>query len=202
MGTRLAAAVVSAAVAVLVSAAPAHAARALAQLRDAAAQAGVPSLPDAPAVAAPVAAPPFQAGPRVSPDLSFTPGKICTIADSDFSELRYPEQIAYCKRHVTQAMKTEVAAHYGVPESEWGNYEFDHLIPLAIGGNSHVENLWPEPRGDDNSDGKDKLELDLYLKMKNGTITQAEAVRQIYAWFNTKGLPKLRAAMAARASAR
>lgn len=129
---------------------------------------------------APVAA----QGARVGPDLSFTPGHLCTPADPNFKEYRYPEHIAYCQRNVTQQMKQQVAAHYGIPQADWGNYEFDHLLPLAIGGDSSVDNLWPQPRGNpDGSDGKDKLELDLYNQMKAGTVTQAEAVRQIYAWF-------------------
>ncbi len=122
--------------------------------------------------------------PDAQPDWNFTPGRLCNESDADFEDHRYPSQIAYCKRHVTLAMKQEVAAHYGVPQSEWPNYEFDHLIPLAIGGNSHVENLWPEPQSQNQgANSKDKLEYNLYLQLNAGKITQAEAVRQIYAWF-------------------
>lgn len=118
------------------------------------------------------------------PDWNFTPGRLCTEQDSDYAEHRYPSQVAYCKRHVTREMKVEVAQHYGIPESEWKNYEFDHLIPLAVGGNSHVENLWPQPSSqNDGPNSKDKLEYNLYLQLSAGKITQAEAVRQIYAWF-------------------
>jgi hypothetical protein len=120
------------------------------------------------------------------PDWSFTPGRLCTRDDSDYKELRYAEQIPYCNRHVTKEMKLQVAAHYGVPESDWKNYEFDHLIPLSLGGNSHVENLWPEPNSQNQGNaGKDQLELQLYLKIRDGKITQAEAVKQIYDWFRT-----------------
>ena len=123
-------------------------------------------------------------GARTSPDPTFTPGHLCTPADPNFKEYRYPEHIAYCQRNVTQQMKQQVAAHYGIAQADWGNYEFDHLLPLAIGGDSSVDNLWPQPRGNpDGSDGKDKLELDLYNQLKAGTITQAEAVRRTYAWF-------------------
>ena len=143
------------------------------------------------AAAAPIAG----AAVRTSPDSSFTPGKLCTQADANFKEYRYPEHIAYCQRNVTQAMKQQVAAHYGIAQADWPNYEFDHLLPLAIGGDSSVDNLWPQPRGNpDGSDGKDKLELNLYNQMKAGTITQAEAVRQTYAWF--QGLQLKNAAFA------
>ncbi|WP_155854384.1 HNH endonuclease signature motif containing protein [Arthrobacter sp. MA-N2] len=36
-------------------------------------------------------------------------------------------------------------AAYGLPWSEAGHYELDHLVPLADGGASDVRNLWPEP---------------------------------------------------------
>ncbi len=127
----------------------------------------------------------FLSAGRARPDSSVTPGGLCTASDPNFKEYRYPEHIAYCQRHVTQAMKRQVAAHYGIPQAEWGNYEFDHLIPLAIGGDSSVTNLWPEPNADNEGEsGKDRLELKLYYQMKAGTVTQAEAVRQIYAWFD------------------
>ena len=83
---------------------------------------------------------------RVPPDWAFTPGRLCAENDPDFKEFRYPEHIPYCRRNVTERMKQEVAAHYGIPRGEWPNYEFDHLIPLGIGGDSHIDNLWPQPR--------------------------------------------------------
>lgn len=125
------------------------------------------------------------AAERGRPDSAVTPGKLCTPADPNFKEYRYAEHIAYCQRHVTKAMKQEVGAHYGIAEADWHDYEFDHLIPLAIGGDSSIDNLWPEPNADNEGAGsKDKLELSLYLQMRDGKITQAEAVRQIYAWFD------------------
>lgn len=127
---------------------------------------------------------PLLISTRATPDDSYTPGRLCTPEDPNFKEYRYAERIPYCRRTATTRMKQEIAAHYGVPREEWGNYEFDHLIPLGIGGNSSIDNLWPQPHGyPDGSGGKDRLENALYLQMRDGTITQAEAVRQIYAWF-------------------
>ena len=123
---------------------------------------------------------------RMAPDAAYTPGHLCTPTDPNFKEYRYAEHIPYCNRTVTRQMKLEISAHYGVAEADWPKYEFDHLIPLAAGGDSSIDNLWPQPRGNpDGSDGKDRLENSLYLQMNAGTITQAEAVRQIYAWFTT-----------------
>ncbi len=129
-------------------------------------------------------APQAAAGERVPADWSFTPGKLCTPSDPDFSEYRYAEQIPYCRRHVTQQMKQEIAAHYGIPQNDWSDYEFDHLIPLAVGGDSYVDNVWPQPHGDpDGSNGKDRLEMQLYQQMKAGTMKQTEAIQQIQLWF-------------------
>lgn len=126
---------------------------------------------------------------RAQPDFGYTPGHLCTPTDPNFKEYRYPEHIPYCQRNVTQQMKQTVGDHYGIPQSNWSGYEFDHLIPLAIGGDSSIDNLWPQPHGNpDGSDGKDRLENDLYLQMKAGTVTQADAVKQIYAWFNAAQL--------------
>jgi|GEM_PF-1297104 len=136
---------------------------------------------------------------RVQPDFAFTPGHLCTASDPNFKEYRYAEHIPYCNRNVTEQMKATVAAHYGVPQSEWGNYEFDHLIPLAIGGDSSVDNLWPQPHGSpDGSQGKDVLEDQLYREMVAGTVTQADAVKQIYGWFNPALVPGVTGAVAAR----
>lgn len=136
------------------------------------------------------AVPKFLAA-RVEPDYSFTPGHLCTPSDPNFQEYRYDEHIPYCARVVTHAMKAEIAAHYGVPETDWSGYEFDHLIPLAIGGDSSIDNLWPQPHGDpDGSQGKDRLEQQLYLQMKAGSLKQAEAVRQIYAWFTASEMAR------------
>ncbi|MCX5792780.1 MAG: hypothetical protein NTY45_11305 [Elusimicrobia bacterium] len=117
------------------------------------------------------------------PDFNFTPGNLCTPTDPNFKEYRYPEHIAYCNRNVSKEMKLQVAAHYNVPQSDWTKYEFDHLVPLGIGGDSSIDNLWPQPRGGADSDGKDKLENDLFNQLSAGKITQKAAVQKIYDWF-------------------
>ena len=119
-----------------------------------------------------------------SPDSRYTPGNLCNPRDTNFKEYRYPEHVAYCQRNVSKEMKQQVAKDYGdIPESQWPKYEFDHLIPLGIGGNSSIDNLWPQPRGTEN-DSKNRLENDLCNQLAAGAIKQVEAVRQIYAWFD------------------
>ena len=114
-------------------------------------------------------------------DLDQTPGALCTPKDPDFIEYRYPAHIAYCKRNVSKAKKQAVAKAYGgIPESEWKNYEFDHLIPLNAGGSSAIENIWPEPL--DEAKEKDKVEMDTYTGLRDGKLTQDEAVQMIWDW--------------------
>jgi protein tyrosine/serine phosphatase len=125
------------------------------------------------------------ATPIAIPNWSMTPGVLCTASDPNFSEYRYAEHVPYCNRNVTEAMKEQIAKAYGnIPKSDWSNYEFDHLLPLCIGGNSSIDNLWPQPHGTvGGSEDKDKLEDELYKEMAAGTITQKAAVQQIYDWF-------------------
>ena len=133
--------------------------------------------------------PPLTTAARATPDSSYTPGHLCDPRDPNFKEYRYAERIPYCGRNVTQQMMLAVARHYGVPQTDWSGYEFDHLIPLAIGGSSSIDNVWPQPHGDpDGSNGKDKLEYLLYSKLAAGAITQAEAVARIYDWFTASSM--------------
>ncbi len=113
-------------------------------------------------------------------DSSFTTGTLCTKTDSNFAELRYPEQIPYCNRNITMGEKRSVAKHYGIPDSDFSQYEFDHFIPLAIGGSNDASNLWPQRF--DQAKQKDVLEVQLYAKMMAGKVTQKSAVAQIRAW--------------------
>lgn len=136
---------------------------------------------------------------RVAPDSSYTPGHLCSPSDPNFKEYRYAEHIPYCNRNVTQQMKLTIAQHYGVPQADWSGYEFDHLIPLAVGGDSSIDNLWPQPHGDpDGSNGKDKLEDLLYREMAAGTVTQAQAVQQIYGWFTASSMAEKAVQITAR----
>ncbi len=114
------------------------------------------------------------------PNPKLTPGDLCTSSDPNFIEYRYPEQIAYCQRNVSSSEKLMVGKSYGIDPADFPNYEFDHYIPLAIGGSDDLKNLWPQPLSE--AQQKDALELALFKKMSAGTITQFDAVAAIKAW--------------------
>jgi hypothetical protein len=55
---------------------------------------------------------------------------------------------AAAHRNVSRARKNYVYSRYGIttrkPYGQPGSYEIDHLIPLELGGNNAITNLWPE----------------------------------------------------------
>lgn len=114
------------------------------------------------------------------PDPSKTPGVLCTATDPNFSMYRYAEQIAYCNRNVPTPERDSIGAAYGIPQADFANYEFDHYIPLSIGGNDDQGNLWPQPHVE--ALRKDVVEQQVFDGMNNGTMTQAQAIALIRAW--------------------
>lgn len=114
------------------------------------------------------------------PDTACTPGAIdpavtqatisSTICASGYTaSIRPPTSI-------TGPAKTESLADYGMAASS--TTEYDHLVPLELGGASSVSNLWPEPnkagaRGVDNP--KDAVESALKRAVCAHTIPLAAA---------------------------
>ena len=73
-----------------------------------------------------------------------TNGVFCSITDKDFDEMRYNNQIAHCKRNVNSSLKKYIYKTYNIDYSNRSNYTIDHIIPLSLGGNNSIENLWPQ----------------------------------------------------------
>lgn len=115
-----------------------------------------------------------------APDEELTPGTLCTDQHPDFDGYRYAEQIPHCRRNVSTSRKNRVYAEYGIPAEERGAYEIDHRISLAIGGDNSMTNLWPLI--DAEARRKARVEEQLYLDLRDGTITQAEAIDVILHW--------------------
>jgi hypothetical protein len=131
-----------------------------------------------------------------APDWNLTPGVLCTPADEDFQEYRYPEQIPYCRRNTSIADKKEVSRWYGVRWEDHHLYQYDHLLSLCLGGSNDLRNLWPMPYADARS--KAKLESALCWRLRKGEITQAAAIEEELGWFSENApqmLPYLRKAI-------
>ena len=93
-------------------------------------------------------------------------------------------------------MKKQSILVYGLVDRKLGDYEYDHLIPLEIGGASQdTKNLWPETHsGEWNSNVKDKLENKLHQLVCDGqldltTAQQAIAENWIAAYLKYIGTP-------------
>ena len=84
---------------------------------------------------------------------------------------------------VTEPQKLESMKAYGFTDSP-SNYEFDHLIPLELGGApDDMKNLWPEPHS--SSFTKDSLENYLHDQVCSGNIDLKTAQHEIATnWFN------------------
>lgn len=103
-----------------------------------------------------------------------TPGHRCDPSNPDFTEYRYEEKIPYCQRRVTTATKNKIYEKYKIPVAERKNYTIDHFIPLALGGSNAAQNLWPENKKIKAL--RPKLEMDLYIMISKGEITQLAAI--------------------------
>ena len=112
------------------------------------------------------------------PDLECTPGAVFEDATREIvCTFGYTKKI----RNVSTKMRKRGYASYNIPyPQERGAYEFDHLIPLALGGNNDMANLFPEaayPK----PGFKEKDAVEMYLRQEvcEGRITIDFAQRLI-----------------------
>jgi hypothetical protein len=82
---------------------------------------------------------------------------------------------------LTERIKREQMAAYGLTGQRLADYELDHLIPLELGGApSDAANLWPQPwAGDHNAHEKDAVEDFLRQRVCRGSTALLDAQRQI-----------------------
>lgn len=113
------------------------------------------------------------------PELTQTPGAICTKPTAK----RYPENIDYCARDVSSALKNAIIAkydrHFGyrIQTMPRGEFKIDHFIPLSIGGANDEKNLWPQHKSVYVI--TDPIELELSVLISAGKIKQADAIKAI-----------------------
>ncbi len=113
----------------------------------------------------------------VKPNPAMTQGDYCNPRDPDFVDYRYNEKVPYCVRNVSYALKKEIYEVYRVPAKCRREYTVDHYVPLFMGGSNHEGNLWPEHKNVKAT--RQNLEMELYIELKNGRMTQAQALQII-----------------------
>ncbi len=84
------------------------------------------------------------------PDPACTPGAIDSAVNDGDTRSTICRKGGYTSSvrppaSLTEPVKRQLLAAYGIPQSQISRYELDHLIDLAAGGASDVRNLWPEP---------------------------------------------------------
>jgi hypothetical protein len=84
----------------------------------------------------------------------------------------------------TNALKVKGIRDYRLRDSALGDYEEDHLIPLAVGGSPRSpKNLWPEKyAGRWGARVKDHLERFLHDRVCDGTVRLAAARKAFRDW--------------------
>lgn len=111
---------------------------------------------------------------QTMPDPALTPGVVRYLSRSQVCAIRWGRD----RRYVTQKMLREVAAAYHVPWERRGEYEFDHLIPRALGGDDKVANLWAQPLQEAKR-LKDPLEVKLHRLVCSGQLSLNDAQEEI-----------------------
>jgi hypothetical protein len=110
------------------------------------------------------------------PNRDLTPGVTRPISRTAVCSTRW----GLDRRHVTEAMRRQVFAAYGIPYSQHRSYELDHLVPRELGGADDVANLWPQKwTGPYNARQKDRLENALHRAVCAGELSLHDAQESI-----------------------
>jgi hypothetical protein len=116
---------------------------------------------------------PVEAGSL--PNSQLTPGATLDVTKDDVCTPGYSKKV----RDVPVAVKKQVYKEYNVQYVPRA-YEVDHLISLELGGSNSIRNLWPESYSIYwNAHVKDALENRLHSLVCNGSMSMAEAQKEI-----------------------
>lgn len=119
-----------------------------------------------------------KSGPSyLYPNPTLTPEEVFNVTSSQVCVSGYTTTV----RDVPLSEKEQVYAEYGVsyPQAT-GVYEVDHFIPLELGGDNNIKNLWLEPANPaPGFHQKDAVENYLHKLVCNGSLSLAEAQNEI-----------------------
>lgn len=107
---------------------------------------------------------------------TLTPGVVRPLSLTTICQTKWSVD----RRHVTTAMRREVARRYHMPLAHLKYYELDHLIPRSLGGADDALNLWPEDWPD--ARRKDRLEIALHRAVCAGRLDLLTAQTQMRQW--------------------
>jgi hypothetical protein len=110
------------------------------------------------------------------PDAACTPGAVMT---TDLETICH--QATGPRRNVPASVHREAFADYGYtyPQAR-GALEVDHLVPLELGGDNVIANLWAEPATPTPGfHEKDRVENYLHRQVCSGAMPLADAQREI-----------------------
>ncbi len=112
------------------------------------------------------------------PDHACTPGAVFAEASKEIICVQgYTKTV----RSVSSSIKKKVYKEYSISYPQpFGSYEADHLIPLELGGNNDIANLFPEAASPfPGFKEKDLVENYLHNEMCAGNISLSVAQEQI-----------------------
>jgi hypothetical protein len=116
-------------------------------------------------------------GDASSPLRRLTPGETRPIQLSEVCGANFHEETV---RQVSEDVRKQVFAEYGVRGSADDAYEVDYLITPGLGGADTIRNMWPQPYSARwNAKVKDQLEDHLHSLVCSGRIDLATAQREI-----------------------
>jgi len=123
----------------------------------------------------------FARGRGQLPDPACTPGSVGTTDAGQVCVPRFSQQRRPDRRYTDQAKTTAMLA-YRIPLADRPRTEYDHLIPLSLGGSNDVSNLWPQISDlslMDERNSKDNVELRLWrwVCTAAGDVRQARLIK-------------------------
>lgn len=107
------------------------------------------------------------------PDSECTPGAVTATSKEELCKT------AQKNPNVSEKLKNQVLAEYGISSKDAKKYVIDFLIGTELGGKTDIANLWPQPVVNPGLAEKDKVEAYLYKQVCAGQISLDEAQKTL-----------------------